>query len=262
MEKPEMGFSEAGISEFALGPADGQVVSLGDGGHIILSFSAPLKNGPGPDLAVFENGFSDFFLELAQVSVSSNGIDFFQFPNFSETDTLDQIGPFDSLKAENLSGLAGKYAAGWGTPFDLEDLKNEPGLDINKINYVKIQDVIGTLNPAHCTRDSRGRPINDPYPTPFPSGGFDLDAVGVLHLVQAKGNEVFLENAAIVNGEYVGFQTGNGGYLLVTDVNGRRLEEKTFPKGRTQLDCRFSKGLYLLRFQIENHTQTFKLIVL
>jgi hypothetical protein len=29
--------------------------------------------------------------------------------------------------------------------------------------------------------DSQGNIINDPYPTPFESGGFDLDAIGVIH---------------------------------------------------------------------------------
>jgi hypothetical protein len=29
--------------------------------------------------------------------------------------------------------------------------------------------------------DHAGHAINDPYPSPFPSCGFDLDAVGVIH---------------------------------------------------------------------------------
>ena len=29
--------------------------------------------------------------------------------------------------------------------------------------------------------DSQGHQINDPWPTNFPTGGFDLDAVGVIN---------------------------------------------------------------------------------
>ena len=41
------------------------VVSLGDGGSAILTFSSPIINGNGPDFAVFENAFDNTFLELA-----------------------------------------------------------------------------------------------------------------------------------------------------------------------------------------------------
>ena len=36
---------------------------VGDGGSAILTFDTPIANGPGFDFAVFENGFSDTFLE-------------------------------------------------------------------------------------------------------------------------------------------------------------------------------------------------------
>ena len=50
------------------------VVSLGDGGIAILTFSNPIVNGTGFDFAVFENSFNDFFLELAFVEASSDGV--------------------------------------------------------------------------------------------------------------------------------------------------------------------------------------------
>jgi hypothetical protein len=31
------------------------------------------------------------------------------------------------------------------------------------------------------SRDAKNNLINDPYPTPYPSAGFDLDAIGVIH---------------------------------------------------------------------------------
>jgi len=46
------------------------------------------------------------------------------------------------------------------------------------IRYVRITDVIGDGS----TTDSSGAPLFDPYATPFPTGGFDLDAVGILHV--------------------------------------------------------------------------------
>ena len=52
------------------------VVSLGDGGSAILTFTSPITNGAGFDFAVFENSFSDVFLELAFVEVSSDGINY------------------------------------------------------------------------------------------------------------------------------------------------------------------------------------------
>jgi hypothetical protein len=41
--------------------------------------------------------------------------------------------------------------------------------------------VIGSVNDSFGTRDSKGRIINDPWPTPFASSGFDLDAVAVVN---------------------------------------------------------------------------------
>ena len=161
----------------ALGAATGDptdVVVLGDSGRITLTFNGFIANGPGADFAVFENSFSDTFLELAWVEVSSNGTNFFRFPNFSLTPGA--IGAFGSLDPTNLDGLAGKYRGGYGTPFDLDLLKTVPGLDVNAVRYVRIVDIVAN----GTALDSMGRPIYDPHPT-VGSGGFDLDAVGVIH---------------------------------------------------------------------------------
>ncbi|MGN6647668.1 MAG: DUF4465 domain-containing protein [Cytophaga sp.] len=160
------------------------VVSLGDNGTAILEFPAPVKNGAGPDFAVFENGFdigTNQFLELAFVEVSSDGVHYVRFPSISKTNAAVQTASFGALDAALLYNLAGKYVASYGTPFDLEELKNNPLLDVNNITHVKIIDVIGSIDPAYATRDSLGNPVNDPYTTEFASGGFDLDAVGVIN---------------------------------------------------------------------------------
>ena len=37
------------------------------------------------------------------------------------------------------------------------------------------------MNNLYASYDSQGNIINDPFPTPFETGGFDLDAIGVIH---------------------------------------------------------------------------------
>ncbi|MBC7981146.1 MAG: T9SS C-terminal target domain-containing protein [Armatimonadetes bacterium] len=157
------------------------VVSLGDGGSATLSFTKPIMDVPGPDFAVFENGFSDTFLELGHVEVSSDGVNFFRFPSISRTQTLVQIGSFGLLDPTDLHNLAGKYRAGYGTPFDLEELgKAYPELDTQRVTHVRIIDVVGSIEAVYGTRDGLGNLINERFTTDFFSGGFDLDAVGTL----------------------------------------------------------------------------------
>jgi hypothetical protein len=166
--------------EKALGPAVGSsydIVCLGRGGSITLTFDQAIGNGAGADFAVFENGFSDTFLELAWVEVSSNGTDFFRFHNDSQT--TSPVGGFGAIDPTNVTGLASKYRQGYGTPFDLEELANaSPLLDVNSVSYVRVIDIIGD----GTALDSDGDIIYDPYPT-VGSAGFDLDAVGVINLV-------------------------------------------------------------------------------
>lgn len=157
------------------------VVSLGDGGSATLTFDIPIANGPGPDFAVFENGFNHTFLELAFVEVSSNGEQFFRFDAISLTDTSTQLDNNASMDPTKLYNLAGKYKSKYGTPFDLEELKENDDLNVDSITHVRIIDVIGSLSNNHANKDAEGRKINDPYPTPFASGGFDLDAVGIIN---------------------------------------------------------------------------------
>jgi hypothetical protein len=159
-------------------PAD--VVSLGDKGWAIVQFEQPIINGPGSDFAVFENSFSDTYLELAHVEVSSNGVDFVRFPSHSEVQDEVQIHGFGATDPTMINNLAGKYRGGYGTPFDLEELTGISSLDVNNITHIKIIDVVGSVGDS-ATFDSFGNKINEPFSTPYESGGFDLDAVGVIH---------------------------------------------------------------------------------
>ncbi len=168
--------------EKALGQAEGtafDIVSLGRGGNITLSFNPPISNGDGYDFAVFENSFSDNFLELAYVEVSSDGVNFMRFDSGYLGDTpVDRYGSIDTGL---IGGLGGKYRQGYGDPFDLEVFVNREevlsGLfDLGAIKYVRIVDIIGDGN----MHDSFGHPIYDPVLTTN-SAGFDLDAIAVLN---------------------------------------------------------------------------------
>jgi hypothetical protein len=200
ISNPSLGLASFGDSTMALGKAGSNgVVSLGDGGYAIVTFQNPIKNGIGFDFAVFENAFSDSFLELAFVEVSSDGINYFRFPATSNTQTSTQIGPFDNTgDATKLNNLAGKYRANYGTPFDLQELDGIEGLDINYITHIKIIDVVGSINPPYATYDINNNPINDPFPTAFPSGGFDLDAVGVINQLVTGLDEIKKDISLIV----------------------------------------------------------------
>ncbi len=189
-----LGIASVGDSSMAIGKAgENGVVSLGDGGSATLSFSDPIKDGQGWDFAIFENGFSDTFLELAFVEVSSDGLNFFRFPATSLTHDSVQVDGFGNLDATKIDNLAGKFRANYGTPFDLNQLKNIQGLDINSVTHIRIIDVIGSLTKEFATYDFYGHPINDPWNTPYASGGFDLDAVGVIHSAfSAQSTENFV----------------------------------------------------------------------
>jgi hypothetical protein len=178
-----LGYTTTGDSTMATGHADGvQVVSLGDGGSAIIGFEKPIKNGPGFDFAVFENGFIDEFLELAFVEVSSDGNNFFRFKATSNTQIDLQMGPFDyNANPSLMNNLAGKYRAMYGTPFDLEEMTGIAGLNVDSITHVKVIDVVGCIDPLYASYDQHNHIINEHFPTPYPQGGFDLDAVGVIY---------------------------------------------------------------------------------
>jgi len=194
-----LGKADVGDSSLALGPAGSNgVVSLGDAGTAIITFDRPVANGPSWDFAVFENSFSDTFLELAFVEVSSDGLNYIRFPSTSLTDTNVQVGTYGELDATKLNNLAGKYRLFYGTPFDLQELESVSSLDINHITHIKIIDVVGSIEPAYASYDAFHHKINDPWPTPFGASGFDLDAVGVIHQAPAGISESQDESMALV----------------------------------------------------------------
>ena len=156
----------------ALGPAAddaAHITCLGAGGTITVAFPGFIKNGPGADFAVFENSFLDGYIEHAWVEVSRDGVNFVRFPNHSLT--AGPVDSFASMDPTDVQGLGCKYRQPYGEPYDLADV----GLD--SVSHVRLVDVIGD----GTARDCENRSIYDPFPN-AQSAGFDLDAIGVLHL--------------------------------------------------------------------------------
>lgn len=256
--QPGLGKAFSGDSSMAVGPADNFVVSLGDSGVATLSFATPIINGPGPDFGVFENGFVNpgnpelAFLELAFVEVSSDGVNFFRFPAASHTPLNPQIpGAGEFMDARRINNLAGKYIGNYGTPFDLQELEGTPGLDVNNIVKIRIVDVVGSVA-GNSSLDAQNQVINDPYPTPFPTGGFDLDAVAVLHQKAgtnttdvSKGHVKTWPNPAET---YILIEAEEPVTVLLSDISGKVL--KQFKTERSvSLDIRrYSSGIYFLSF--------------
>jgi hypothetical protein len=200
---PSGGDASFGVPQNALGSDVGDnldVVSLGDGGHITLAFSTGISDGPGDDFAVYENGFyapGGLFAEFAFVEVSSNGTDFARFAATSLNTTPVCGGCV--IDPTDYHNLGGKHPLGLGTGFDLAELAQHPlvlagKLDLKHVGYVRLVDVIGDGS----TLDAAGRPVYDPYPTPYASGGFDANGVGVLHLPEPAPGALFAAGVAAV----------------------------------------------------------------
>lgn len=218
-----------GIADYALGEVNSNVVSLGDGGIATYFFTAPIQNESGFDFAIFENAFSDEFLELAFVEVSSDGVNFVRFPAHCLIQDTVQIATYEaSGDATKIHNLAGKYRVNFGTPFDLDDLIGSSNLDVNQIHYVRVIDVIGTIDPNFGSTDINGNYINDPYPTAFASGGFDLDAIAVFHMEGAGVIENVTSNDFLPSFFYkeqeFHFNEIENMVFIISDEMGRKIE--------------------------------------
>jgi hypothetical protein len=267
-----LGQVSMGTDTNAIGLANAAIVSLGDSGVAVLGFEHSIKNGPGPDFAVFENGFTDLmndtlaYLEFAFVEVSSDGIHFFRFPAACQQQDSVQT-EYTFVDARLFHNLAGKYKSGFGTPFDLEELKDLEGLDVNHITHVRIVDVVGSINRELGSMDAMGNIVNDPYPTPFPGGGFDLNAIAVLNSnkpVSIQTNKagmrlkVFPNPASAVLNVQVTSGIGATHFQLM-DLSGRIMKEGKFT-GATRVDIQpLAAGLYILRCTQGQETAVFKI---
>ena len=265
---PGMGLATFGVSSDATESAgDNRVVSLGDGGIAVLSFNNPVVNRNGPDFAIFENSFNSSFLELGFVEVSTDSVSFVRFPAVSLTQTDSQVNSFGNLDATLIHNLAGKYRAGYGTPFDLEDLIDSANVDISEINFIRIIDVTGSIIDSLASYDSEGNKINDPWPTPFETGGFDLDAVGVINSTQATGfrqdltgNEMIKIYPNPCNGYFM-LSTGvkEKYWVEIFDLSGKSLSRIMDCEGKIKVDLEgLPKGVILVKVVTKKRVVTAK----
>lgn len=257
---PGLGFATYGSAQDAIGMPDGlSVVSLGDGGVAMIQLASPIYNGPGPDFAVFENGFIDHYMEFAFVEVSTNGVDFIRFENTSEIPTSQQIDNFTTSDCRMVNNLAGKYRQMYGTPFDLDELSGESTIDVNEINFIRLIDVVGSIDPTYGSYDSFGHLINDPYPTPFESGGFDLDAVGLIHQQEASLNMQQISASIYPNpfNDVVNVKMNGTHHLKLISVTGNLLSDQEFEHELMISTTDLPSGVYFCVIDGEN---TMKLI--
>jgi hypothetical protein len=268
--EPDGAVAGAGSADSVMGESNGLTVSLGDGGTATLIFDPPIRDGNGFDFAVFENGFTSpegDFLELGFVEVSSNGEEYVRFPATSLTSDSTQVGSFGTIDPTQINNLAGKYYSGYGTPFDLSELEDNSDLDVQNITHIRIVDVVGIIEDEYASFDIDDNKVNDPYPTAFPSGGFDLDAIAVLNevgsvsVIESIGNEaVIVFPNPVKPGErlFLIFENEPLYTAILRDVNGGNIG--VFKNGRLQL-LELAKGVYFVEIRM-NEKQVFKRIVI
>lgn len=265
----------SGDESLVIGEAAGtsaDVLSLGDNGTAVLTFENPITDGEGYDFAVFENGFSHTFLELAFVEVSSDGENYYRFPSYSATSVTEQVGQWGALDSKNIHNLAGSFMQGYGTPFDLAELEGVDGLDVTTITHVKLIDVVGTIDPEYASRDSYGNIINDNYPTAFATGGFDLDGVAVLNEKEVVNGDVssvyasdLLDLTVFPNPatNVVNFQLRKAGEVTLYSLNGNKVFTGSLPEGShtfTKESLNVTTGMYFVQIEGESESVT-KLII-
>jgi hypothetical protein len=165
------GFGQSSMPGVVLGPPRGgganagslDVVSLGRGGSIVLAFERAIVDGPGPDLIVYENAFvvdeRTAFREAGIVAASEDGETFVEWPCAADDEAANFPGcagvtPSLSSPANGVDPTDPARAG--GDAFDLADI------GLAQARFVRITD--GGHNRYGA-----------------PSGGFDLDAVAVVH---------------------------------------------------------------------------------
>jgi hypothetical protein len=168
------GFGKDELPTIVQGPPHGggccygstDVLSLGNGGEVVLGFDSEIVDGDGPDFIVFENAFeiandpNNVFTELGEVSVSEDGVTWTTFacdpksgpPSFGDCAGWRPV----YASPEQPVDVASSAKAG-GDGFDLA------AIGVKKAKFVRIRDL----------RSDR--------PAQQGMAGFDLDAIAVLH---------------------------------------------------------------------------------
>lgn len=172
------GFGAAEMPDVVLGPPVGagdlrgslDVVSLGVGGEIVLSFAPnAIVDGPGPDFIVFENTFfaggdsTQPSADLGEVSVSEDGLAWKEYP------------------CHPSAGPAYGACAGW------HPVRSAPGNGVSPTDPESAGGEAYDLSVVGLTtarfvrvRDRATGACSGPPPRPN-NAGFDLDAVAIVH---------------------------------------------------------------------------------
>jgi hypothetical protein len=169
------GFGGDALPDVVLGPPDGRgelsgsldVLSLGKGGSIVLGFGErAIVDGEGPDFVVFENAFwpggdpTVVFAEPGVVSVSDDGSEWHDFACDAEGDGMGRFegcaGWTPALEYDAAENVPLDPTVSGGDAFDLADV------GVGRARFVRITDATNA--------------------GAEPSAGFDLDAVGIVHV--------------------------------------------------------------------------------
>jgi hypothetical protein len=173
---PCSGFGADAMPGIVEGPPKGggasmgslDVVSLGVGGEIVLSFAPnAIVDGPGPDFIVFENPFDvggnpmKPYAEPGEVSVSDDGSTWSTYPCTATSYPYGSCAGWHPVYSAPGNGISPvDPATAGGDAFDLADL------GVTHARFVRIRDVSGEVCP------DAGGPNSD---------GFDLDAISIVN---------------------------------------------------------------------------------
>lgn len=166
------GFNEDKLPGVVLGAPTGggccsgslDVLSLGDGGEIIVGFDVAITDAPGVDFVVFENAFepggdpTGVVAEPAEVAVSEDGETWHAFPCTPKGYPYGTCAGWHPVYATPEAPIDPREPEkGGGDGFDLATI------GVARARFVRIRD------------------MNTQYPAAAPTAGFDLDGVAVLH---------------------------------------------------------------------------------
>ncbi|MCK4251338.1 T9SS type A sorting domain-containing protein [candidate division WOR-3 bacterium] len=195
------GYGQSNFPQIVLGVPMGagggqgslDVLSLGDAGEIILMFEDEIMvDGPGPDLAVFENPFfiggdsNNIFLEVGFVEISADGNSFIPCP-YTFDSTIQPVG--NPARYQRLAGV-------WPVNSNngIPDPRNP---DSSGGDFFDLAE-IGLENARFVRIIDAGDSIYDGGWSSPPSAGFDLDAIVAIHWTDAN-NPFIITNAKAVS---------------------------------------------------------------
>jgi hypothetical protein len=142
-------------------------------------------------------------------------------------------------------------------------LPQDSFLNLDYITHVRIIDVVGSIDSHFATYDSFGNVVNDPFPTPFESGGFDLDGVGVIHQ-GILGIEEHFQNLSLYPNpaKYeISIATSEYSDIQIIDLSGKICD--SFSVGSyKKIDIQhLEKGVYILNVSSKSGRSSKKLIL-